>query len=118
MLDLIAQLMDQTTAGAVEAGQQAAPDVPAAPKPLAGDGVIHGEIGVGRPIAKMKGQIRAKAPVALRIGNTSGLIFRGEHEDQFRLIAALDYLEPAPSFQLSDRISADGGESGFVLEID
>lgn len=117
MLDLFAQLVDQTPACAVEAGQQAAPDVPAAPKPFAGNGVIHSEIGVGRPIAKMKGQIRAKAPVALRIGNTSGLIFRREHKHQFRLIAALNYLESAPFFQLADRISTDGGESSLVLEI-
>jgi len=116
MLDLAPQLVDQTPACAVEAGQQATPNVPTTPKPFAGDGVVHREIGVGRPIAKMKGQIRAKAPVIFRIGNTSGLIFRGEHEHQFRLIAALNYLEATPFFQFADGISADGGESGLVLE--
>jgi len=67
MLDLIAQLMDQTTARAVEARQQAAPEVAAAPKPFASDCVVHSEIRVGRPIAKMNGQIGSKAPVALWI---------------------------------------------------
>ena len=117
MLDLIAELMNQAAARAVEAGQQAAPEVPAAPKSFPSNCVVHSEIGIGWPVAKMKGQIRSKTPIALRI-DRSGLIFRGEHKDQFRLITALDDPESAPSFQLSDCISTDGGESGFVFKID
>lgn len=117
-LDLLAKLMDQAAARAIESGQEAAPNMTASPKSFPGDGIIHGEIGIGGPIAEMDGQIGSEPPVLGRTGKSFRFNFRGKHEYQIRLIAASDYLEAAPFFELAEGITAHRREAGLILEID
>src|SRR5260370_22082882 len=56
-LDLLAESMNQPPPRAIEAGQQAAPNVRARPKSFSRDCIVHGEIGIGWALAEMKGQI-------------------------------------------------------------
>ena len=110
--------MDEAPARAIEPGQQAAPDVTAGPKSFAGNGIVDSEIGVGRPVTKMEGQIRSESPVLGGTGQPFRFDFRGKDKDQIRLVAVSDYLEAAPSFELPEGITTHGSEPGLIFEID
>src|SRR5690242_6517682 len=115
--DLLAQLVDEPAASAIEPGQQTAPDVAAGPEPFAGDGIVHGEIGVGGPVAEMKGQIGSEAALVVTVGQRLRFHLGREDEEQVRLLAAANDAEAAPFFQFAERFVAHGRESGLVLEV-
>jgi len=117
-LDLLAKLMDQAPARAIEARQQTAPDMTAGPKPFACDGIIDSQIGIGGPVTKMEGQIRSEASVLGRTGEGFRFNLGGKDDYQIRLLTASNNLEAAPSLELAEGIATNGREPGLVLEID
>src|SRR5581483_5620528 len=96
LLDLLAQSMHEPSACAVESGEQASPEVSAAPKPLARHSVVYRQVSIRGPVPEMDGQVRPKAPVFEWAPNTIGFDPGRKHEDQVRLLSALDHLISSP----------------------
>lgn len=115
MFDVFAEAGDQAAAGAVFAGEEAAPGAGVNPDAIAGGFVDHGQeriLGLAREMESLGVEV----PTIGRELIVDELL-GGQHDKQLR-VGLADNLKASPCVQLAKGIPADSGVSGFVIEVD
>lgn len=122
------ELGDEAGTDGIEAGEEAAPDMPVAPEIFAGGGVDDGEIGIadwrgfyviGDRIFGDAAVLIDRASLATREEHIATAVWvGGEKKNEVGLRAIGDDLEFLPFFQTCQGFGADAVGASFIEEVD